>query len=537
MSFDDARHAALMTILENGGNVAPETTFNLVNYESFTGLPRNDVTSLSEPEYLSVAGFRSEYRNTLATPAIPGVAIAVLLFLVCFLVVFLRVCTKCCAMCCPGSCWDRNCFRPQEYNDRKLKITKWAMLIFCIIGGIGCMLVFSQGTELSKGVSDFADELVNTTQSFENIIVGWINTSQDITGSSSSNLEDMHIYGNYISGEVIKVNSDIKNVADKIELSFMIAAGVIFVVAIIATVFVCLGWSSVLMLFFFTLSLVMIVCWIVFGALGSVGTLLDDVSLGFEAFAADPTIKNAFPTAQPLCPNRHDAVASVNEKLRSEIHVVVGDLVRFGISPNLCPNCDPISHVYRKVSVPYYCDDWYKTKNDKSDISYADPVCRNHYFDEFEKYNGIAYIPKTIDANEIDPTLGGGQFTQCDHTSIEIQNGSTCGRNEVASDVYDEFETYFDKLAKWIDLSDSLSDFATCEFVRSETVDINATLTTVVDALKILWGGFLMLGMSYFSLWVILLVAVSRLANPQLNVDSDEYDPMWAEKLSMPRER
>ena len=536
MSFDDARHAALMTILENGGNVAPETTFNLVNYESFTGLPRNDVTSLSEPEYLSVTGFRSEYMNTLATPAIPGVAIAVLLFLVCFLVVFLRVCTKCCAMCCPGSCWDRNCFRPQEYNDRKLKITKWAMLIFCIIGGIGCMLVFSQGTELSKGVSDFADELVNTTQSFENIVVGWINTNQDITGDSSSNLENMHIYGNYISGEVIKVNSDIKNVADKIELSFMIAAGVIFAVAIIATVFVCLGWSSVLMLFFFTLSLVMIVCWIVFGALGSVGTLLDDVSLGFEAFAADPTIKNAFPIDGSLCPKRYDVVASVNDNLRTQIYDVVKKLRENGLNPNYCPNCDPISHVYRKVSVPYYCE-WYKTKNDKSDISYADPVCRNHYFD-VEKYDPRdAYIPKTIVANEIDPTLGGGQFTQCDHTLIDIQNGSPCGPNEVASDRYDELETLFDKLAKWIDLVDSVSDFVTCGFVQSETVDINATLTTVVDALKILWGGFLMLGMSYFSLWVILLVAVSRLANPQLNVDSDEYDPMWAEKLSMPRER
>ena len=135
--------------------------------------------------------------------------------------------------------------------------------------------------------------------------------------------------------------------------------------------------------------------------------------------------------------------------------------------------------------------------------------------------------------------MGGGEFTQCDYTSIEIiQNGSLlCGRNEVAYDAYDEFVRNFDILSKWIDLADSISDFITCQFVQSETADITATLTTVVDALKILWGGFLMLGMSYFSLWVILLVAVSRLANPQLNVDSDEYDPMWAEKLSMPRER
>ena len=211
MSFDDARHAALMTILENGGNVAPETTFNLVNYESFTGLPRNDVTTLSEPEYLSPTGFRNEYWNTLVTPAIPGIAIAVLLFLVCFLVVFLRVCTKCCAMCCPGSCWDRNCFRPQEYNDRKLKITKWAMLIFCIIGGIGCMLVFSQGTELSKGVGDFADELVNTTQSFENIVNKWYDTVEEIQSSMPSNdLAKLKNEGVSITGDVINLNSDKK---------------------------------------------------------------------------------------------------------------------------------------------------------------------------------------------------------------------------------------------------------------------------------------------------------------------------------------
>ena len=75
MSNDDARHAALMTIFQGGwGNAAPETTFNLVNYESFTGLPRNDA-SLSEPEYLSVTDLNPKYMETLVTPAIPGAAI------------------------------------------------------------------------------------------------------------------------------------------------------------------------------------------------------------------------------------------------------------------------------------------------------------------------------------------------------------------------------------------------------------------------------------------------------------------------------
>ena len=69
-------------------------------------------------------------------------------------------------------------------------------------------------------------------------------------------------------------------------------------------------------------------------------------------------------------------------------------------------------------------------------------------------------------ANEIDPTLGGGESSVCTWIEI-IPNGSLlCGRNEVAYDAYDEFVRNFDILSKWIDPQDSISDFITCEFVR-----------------------------------------------------------------------
>ena len=125
MANDDARHAALMQIIQNGysSSAIEDTYFNLMDYETFTGLPRNDASG-SEPAYLSASDLSTQYLETLVTPAIPGIAIASLLFIVCFLVVFLRVCTKCCAMCCPGSCWDEKCFRPKEYTERQLKITK-----------------------------------------------------------------------------------------------------------------------------------------------------------------------------------------------------------------------------------------------------------------------------------------------------------------------------------------------------------------------------------------------------------------------------
>ena len=534
MANDDARHAALMQIIQNGysSSAIEDTYFNLMDYETFTGLPRNDASG-SEPAYLSASDLSTQYLETLVTPAIPGIAIASLLFIVCFLVVFLRVCTKCCAMCCPGSCWDEKCFRPKEYTSRQLKITKWAMLVFCIIGGIGCVLVFSQGTEVSKGVTDFGDELVNTTKSLEVIINDWYAALVQASQEGSEDLADLQSSSVDISSSVVDLNDQIKGVAEKIELSFMVVAAIVFIVAIIATGLVCLGWSTMLMLFFFTLSLVMIVCWIVFGALGTIGTLIDDIALGFDAFAMDANIQNAFPTGSSLCPSRYNSASSVNEDLRSTYYDIINEIQPKAADPTICPTCSQVSQIYNKVSVDDYCN-WYKSQNDKSDLYYADPVCRNHYLD-VQKYGGWAYIPKTVDTGKIDPTAGGGQYTKCDFTTAQIAGGATCGQNQVASDAYDEFVALFNNLGYVLAVEDSVGQLITCDFVQSETAEITSTLHTVVDALKVLWSGFLMLGMSYFVMWVILLVAISRIANPQLNVDSGEYDPQWAEKLSMPR--
>ena len=350
-------------IIQNGysSSAIEDTYFNLMDYETFTGLPRNDASG-SEPAYLSASDLSAQYLETLVTPAIPGIAIASLLFIVCFLVVFLRVCTKCCAMCCPGSCWDEKCFRPKEYTSRQLKITKWAMLVFCIIGGIGCVLVFSQGTEVSKGVTDFGDELVNTTKSLEVIINDWYAALVQASQEGSEDLADLQSSSVDISSSVVDLNDQIKGVAEKIELSFMVVAAIVFIVAIIATGLVCLGWSTMLMLFFFTLSLVMIVCWIVFGALGTIGTLIDDIALGFDAFAMDANIQNAFPTGSSLCPSRYNSASSVNEDLRSTYYDIINEIQSEAQNTAICPNCAQVSQIYDRVTVDYYCN-WYNTRN------------------------------------------------------------------------------------------------------------------------------------------------------------------------------
>ena len=164
-----------------------------------------------------------------------------------------------------------------------------------------------------------------------------------------------------------------------------------------------------------------------------------------------------------------------------------------------------------------------------------DPVCRNHYLD-VQKLRRVMrtgrkpWIPgKSTQLRVVDNTrnvilpprkLLAGRHAAKTRSPLTLTMISS--RSSTTSGTF------------W-PLKIPSANSITCDFVQSETAEITSTLHTVVDALKVLWGGFLMLGMSYFVMWVILLVAISRIANPQLNVDSGEYDPQWAEKLSMPR--
>ena len=221
----------------------------------------------------------------------------------------------------------------------------------------------------------------------------------------SDDLADLQSSSVDISSSVVDFNDQIKGVAEKIELSFMVVAAIVFIVAIIATGLVCLGWSTMLMLFFFTLSLVMIVCWIVFGALGTIGTLIDDIALGFDAFAMDANIQNAFPTGSSLCPSRYNSASSVNEDLRSTYYDIINEIQPKAADPAICPTCSPVSQMYNKVSVDDHCN-WDQSQNDKSDLYYAEPVCRHHYVD-VQKDGGRAYIPKTVAHGTIDTHPGG----------------------------------------------------------------------------------------------------------------------------------
>ena len=188
---------------------------------------------------------------------------------------------------------------------------------------------------MSKGVTDFGDELVNTTKSLEVIINDWYAALVQASQEGSEDLADLQSSSVDISSSVVDLNDQIKGVAEKIELSFMVVAAIVFIVAIIATGLYASAGRIMLMLFFFTLSLVMIVCWIVFGALGTIGTLIDDIALGFDAFAMDANIQNAFPTGSSLCPSRYNSASSVNGRFTFHVLRLSANTTESGGSCNL----------------------------------------------------------------------------------------------------------------------------------------------------------------------------------------------------------
>ena len=284
------------------------------------------------------------------------------------------------------------------------------------------------------------------------------------------------------------------------------------------------------MLFFFTLSLVMIVCWIVFGALGTIGTLIDDIALGFDAFAMDANIQNAFPTGSSLCPSRYNSASSVNEDLRSTYYDIISEIQpkrRILQSAPPAVKCLKFTTRYPWMIIATGIKVKMINPISTTPIRSAEITTWTYKNTAVGRTFQKPWIPgKSTQLRVVDNTrnvilpprkLLAGRHAAKTRSPLMLTMNSW--RSSTTSGTF------------W-PLKISSRQLITCDFVQSETAEITSTLHTVVDALKVLWGGFLMLGMSYFVMWVILLVAISRIANPQLNVDW-RIRPSMGGKLSI----
>ena len=73
---------------------------------------------------------------------------------------------------------------------------------------------------MSKGVTDFGDELVNTTKSLEVIINDWYAALVQASQEGSEDLADLQSSSVDISSSVVDLNDQIKGVAEKNCLSW-----------------------------------------------------------------------------------------------------------------------------------------------------------------------------------------------------------------------------------------------------------------------------------------------------------------------------
>merc|ERR1711881_429536 len=91
----------------------------------------------------------------------------------------------------------------------------------------------------------------------------------------------------------------------------------------------------------------------------------------------------------------------------------------------------------------------------------------------------------------------------------------------VRSDVYDEIKEYA-IVART--LSDALPDtyaITTCQFVQNAFADAKPGCDDTMKSIKILFVGATLISISFFSMWVILIVVLSRLLNKDRLIDSE----------------
>ena len=91
----------------------------------------------------------------------------------------------------------------------------------------------------------------------------------------------------------------------------------------------------------------------------------------------------------------------------------------------------------------------------------------------------------------------------------------------ISSDVYDEIQEYA-IVART--LSDALPDtyaITTCQFVQNAFDDAKPGCDDTMKSIKILFVGATLISISFFSMWVVLIVVLSRLLNKDRLIDSE----------------
>ena len=260
--------------------------------------------------------FRNDetYENVLIGQALPGLAIAFLLFSMIVVAMVLKSVQCVFSLCC-SSC--ERMFKPFPYTRAALRQTKTVMVCFALLGAIGCFIVFSCGNVLTDELTEAADSVrdimvkleIETYPSIEASLQQSID--EGVFVSSSDALQEIREEVAYAKDMAKEYDDTISTNAKMAERASLGLTSVLFIVSSITTIAIVRGNWRVIVFCSIFLTQALLLTWIVFGGVSALGVALDDAHFTVNEYLTSP--KNVDVSAIVTCADASTSLKVVNE--------------------------------------------------------------------------------------------------------------------------------------------------------------------------------------------------------------------------------
>ena len=491
----------------------------------FTGIPRVNIET--NEKYEGQMALDRAYVGSIVGQALPGIVIAIMLFasmlLVCFFYLISSVC-KCCGVC-------KCCFRPRPYTRKALHVAKGVQLLFVALCFCGCVVIYAASPDVSSGVRTITSGLVNATNDLSNDVSSLETTLGAVqsTQMDTAELTALSTAATTANVEITKTKNSIDKAQEDVQLAADIVAGVLLGVAVITMVLSVLNFWRLLIIFSVLTSLILIATWIVVGALAAVGVFLDDLCYTMDLYVQNPdsvSISKEIP-----CPDAKDVV-QFGSKFREQINIMVHDLNSAVIAHNsgggtqkefLCP-------AYEKQTWDNLCG----TASQRDAGTWVSPL----WSDEFANRACEAYHRGDLGGTSAAPSAtfdpfvtwdcqsgSGGyyNYTLSPSQSIKVTQeiGNIGNYYNGVSGVTTQMVTDIMNVNNVIWQFESILK---CDFISNTFMWVQPGCREAVDAIQLMWRGFIVTATGYLCLWITMLVTIGRMANADLMIDGGKFN-------------
>ena len=546
----------------SGQNICAQYTWEYKNYkynvlgeeftlpEPFTGIPRVDPRN--NKEYVGQLEFSADYIAPIIGQALPGVVIATLLLVSMILVAIFYLLSSVCKCC--GLC--RCCFRPVPYTRKALHVAKGIQLLFVLLCFCGCIVIYVKSPDLGDGIKSITSGLSTSASQVVSDVESLSQAQTTVygggsSGDFSSELDTFLNTAKDVQKEIMNTENLIDSRRKDVQTAADIVAGVLLGVAFVTMALSILNFWRLLIIFSVLTSIILILTWIVVGVVSAFGVFLDDFCVTIDQYLIDPASVNLTKEIPCLSPSE---LIKFGSEWRSLISITVHALNQLVANYNtpqnsqnkldyVCPRyesqelgnlCGPKSATYGWGSYNVENGDWVSPR--WSD-EYSNYVCEQYYQGTLTDDNSNALVDTSKVWPMWDCTTAYSNYSIVDTSGNLVNNVANAVKSTKKIGDTD-LGAYYRNVAGAADLISSLSMLASldetydsllkCEFVSTILASIAPGCSDTVDAIQMLWRGFIVTAVGYLCLWITMLVTIGRMANADLMIDGGKFDAQKA---------